>query len=821
MDSTYETWAAMTNDYTLRFVLVMFHFIWQGTLLAIAAKVATMFLGNGSASAKYCINAIGLFACPLCIAITFLNTSPPWEGQFRQREESSSNLVGSSSVATNDAMVRFVPQSDFEPQLPKSDQDLSASISQADKFFLFFPKKIQFVLVDISHVLFCVYAICVMIFLLRIGAAIVGSGRLRNASWALTDPTALAILVDRSRAMGVFNPTTVAYSDRVHVPIVVGLLRPMILLPASIATGITPQDFAAIISHELAHIRRYDLWVNLLQRVIESFLFFHPGVWYLSRRMTFERELCCDDLAVASGLHPMRYAEALLQVASLCFINPRGPFSVFGVRSNSFEVRVERIMNSSEMRRASSLRVVSPAIVFLVLLAAMLPVIEQIRNSRFLQPRQSFALPRQSIQQTELQSINEANDAAQEIEGNAARLTIRYTIEGAEDVAQVLVFDDERKKIIGTSDKFYGEKARISEVKNGSEIVLTGLLPGEYHIARIANAGEYSRTSLDRSTVYLKEGDAGSIEITRPSGRRIVGRVVNRNGIPLKHVQVWVCKAIDDSIWRFQDAVSHSICKEDGSFSTDLVSPGKYFVFVEGYERTPGPRPSKYFVVPGYTGVNEVTVPETGELETVTVVLKNMLEDPTWNGQAKGKQSQDFVDRMKPAWGVIEQGLQFGISHGTDRRSFQEGDRVPLAMFVRNVSNEVRYVSVDNDFDSHVVDLTDFGGGSIPVQKFVWNPSLDGYRISYCFSEMLEPGEVMAFRLPGLGLALPTSSSSETPVVSVGPANDRPNWLTPRAGQYTIKQTKVIRFGTTHDRTDQSEVSLSTGSIPFEVLEKN
>lgn len=86
---------------------------------------------------------------------------------------------------------------------------------------------------------------------------------------------------------------------------------------------------------------------------------------------------------------------------------------------------------------------------------------------------------------------------------------------------------------------------------------------------------------------------------------------------------------------------------------------------------------------------------------------------------------------------------------------------------------------------------------------------------------MLEPGEVMAFRLPGLGLALPTSSSSETPVVSVGPANDRPNWLTPRAGQYTIKQTKVIRFGTTHDRTDQSEVSLSTGSIPFEVLEKN
>ena len=87
-----------------------------------------------------------------------------------------------------------------------------------------------------------------------------------------------------------------------------------------------------------------------------------------------------------------------------------------------------------------------------------------------------------------------------------------------------------------------------------------------------------------------------------------------------------------------------------------------------------------------------------------------MLEDPTWTGQAKGKQSLDFVERMMPAWGTIEQGLQFGISHGTDRRSFREGERIPFAMFVRNASNEARFVSVANDFDSHVVDLTDSGG---------------------------------------------------------------------------------------------------------------
>lgn|GEM_PF-2112378 len=688
---------------------------------------------------------------------------------------------------------------------------------------MFVQEKLKFVLAEFSGGLFCIYAICVLVFLLRLGTAIVGSGRLRIATRALADPAKIAILVDRSRAIGVFNAPIVAYSHRIQVPIVVGLLRPMILLPASIATGIVPQDFAAIISHELAHIRRYDLWFNLLQRLIESFLFFHPGVWYLSRRMTFERELCCDDLVVASGLQPMRYAEALLQVATLCSVRPKEQsfaLSVFGVRSSSFEMRVERMMNSPEIRRASSSRIVSIFVVLPVLIAAVWPIVEQIWNSSLLRPKQSVTMHGLPVQRMELQSIDEANKAPKEIEGTTAQLTIRYKIEGAEDTAQVLVFDVERKTFFGTSDEFYGKKARISKVKNGSEIVLTALHPGEYHLCRIANAGQYGRNVLDQNTIHLKRGDARLVDITRPSGRHIVGQVVNRNEIHLKHVQVWVCKAIDDSIWRFRDATSHNLCGEDGSFTTDLVSPGKYFVLVEGFERASAPAPSKYFVVPGYIGVTEVTVPEVGELKPVAIVLKNMLEDPTWTGQAKGKQSLDFVERMMPAWGTIEQGLQFGISHGTDRRSFREGERIPFAMFVRNASNEARFVSVANDFDSHVVDLTDSGGKSMPIEKFEWHPTLDGRRFHSCFYEMLEPGEVMAFRQPGLGLALPKSPKTDTTLDSFGPAADRPNWLAPTAGQYSLKQSKVIQFGTMDDRSNQSDVSLSTGSIQFEVLEK-
>jgi beta-lactamase regulating signal transducer with metallopeptidase domain len=823
MNTTAEFWTMIASEFSLRCVFALFHFLWQGTLLGIAAAVAMALLRNESASVRYWLSATGLFVCPLCVAFTFCSMSPPRETHYRQNSVVARQLASNADGATYNSKETIVSRYNLELLVPDSKPEPSVPGYQTDKFLSVAFENLNLLLSKFSNFLLCIYAICVLVLLLRLGAAIFGSSRLRLATWALVDPSKLAILADRSMAIGVHNSPTVAYSQRVHVPIVVGLLRPMILLPASIATGIGPHEFAAIISHELTHIRRHDLWINLLQRLIESLLFFHPVVWYLSRRMSFERELCCDDLVVASGLQPMRYAEALLQVASLCSTTSQKrsfALSVFGGRSSSFEMRVERLINVQEIPRVESSRIVSVLLLLPVLIAVMWTTAAPFWSSNFLQPKQSTAMHGLPVQQVEARTVDETNENLQEIDGTTAQLTIKYHIPGGEDTARILVFDVERSTFLGTSDEFYG-KGRINKVKNGSEIQFTDLKPGEYQVRRIAYAGQYSRTSLDQSTIQLKAGDARSIEMTRPSGKNIAGRVVNRNAIHLRHVQVWVCPAIDDSIWRFHEATAHNICDEDGSFKTDLVSPGKYFVFVEGYERASLPATTKNFIVPGYTGVAEVTVPAEGEPKLVDIELQNMLEDPTWQGQAKGKQSLDFMERMKPSWGAAEQGLQFGISHGTDRRGFREGERISFAMFVRNTSNESRLVSVSNDFDSEVVDLTDSDGKSIPIQKFIWFPSLDGGRFNSCFSERLEPGEVMAFRLPGLGLALPSTQETETNPISFGPAPDRPNWSAPTIGKYSIKQSKTIRFGTTDDHSSLRDIRLSTGSIQFEVLDKN
>ena len=70
-------------------------------------------------------------------------------------------------------------------------------------------------------------------------------------------------------------------------------------VPVSALAGLTPRQVEAILAHELAHIRRHDYVVNLLQTVVETLLFYHPAVWWLSHRIRVERENCCDDLAVS------------------------------------------------------------------------------------------------------------------------------------------------------------------------------------------------------------------------------------------------------------------------------------------------------------------------------------------------------------------------------------------------------------------------------------------------------------------------------------------------------------------------------------------
>src|SRR6266568_2236675 len=139
------------------------------------------------------------------------------------------------------------------------------------------------------------------------------------------------------------RPVRVFQSALVQVPAVIGWLRPVILLPASALTGLTPLQLDALLAHELAHVRRYDYVVNLLQSVVETLLFYHPAAWWVSQQVREEREHCCDDLAVAVCGDAHFYATALLGMERLRVTPPAFALAATG-RGGALMGRIRRLV---------------------------------------------------------------------------------------------------------------------------------------------------------------------------------------------------------------------------------------------------------------------------------------------------------------------------------------------------------------------------------------------------------------------------------------------------------------------------------------------
>ena len=182
-----------------------------------------------------------------------------------------------------------------------------------------------------------------------------------TASWqALLDRLAARVRLSR--------PATLLESCLVEVPVVIGYVRPVILLPVGLLAGLPAGQIESILLHELAHIRRHDYLVNLLQIVVESLVFYHPAVWWISGVIRAERENCCDDLVVATQGDALAYAAALTALEQ-----NRGAVreAVLAATGGSLVKRVRRLLIQPEGPRATLTPVLSAAILTIMMVAAM------------------------------------------------------------------------------------------------------------------------------------------------------------------------------------------------------------------------------------------------------------------------------------------------------------------------------------------------------------------------------------------------------------------------------------------------------------------
>jgi beta-lactamase regulating signal transducer with metallopeptidase domain len=148
------------------------------------------------------------------------------------------------------------------------------------------------------------------------------------------------------RRLGIDRAVRFCETQLVAAPAVIGLFRPVVLLPVRALTGLSEPQLEAVIAHELAHIRRLDSFVNLFQVGVETLLFYHPAVWWVSRRIRVEREHCCDDEAIRACGDAVEYARALtLMEERRC-----APILAMGVNRTPLAGRVLRLLGLEETR---------------------------------------------------------------------------------------------------------------------------------------------------------------------------------------------------------------------------------------------------------------------------------------------------------------------------------------------------------------------------------------------------------------------------------------------------------------------------------------
>jgi beta-lactamase regulating signal transducer with metallopeptidase domain len=280
----------------------MLHYLWVGAAMGAVALLMRQRLCSASANVRY-LAALGslllLTVAPAAIALIVAGQLGPAESGVPQ----AADAVGQAQAPTGEL---------GRPAMPPAQATVSAAASPAPE-----PQEqwLPAALDLLAAWLPWLWLFGAPLSFALTTTGLLGAERLRRESRPLEDAGISDLCRLLAASLRISCRVGVAVCDRIAAPILVGVLRPMILLPAAALSGWDPQQLEMVLLHELAHVRRCDNLVNLLQRVVESLLFFQPMVWIVSGWVRREREHCCDELVVAHTQRPRAYAELLVALA--------------------------------------------------------------------------------------------------------------------------------------------------------------------------------------------------------------------------------------------------------------------------------------------------------------------------------------------------------------------------------------------------------------------------------------------------------------------------------------------------------------------------
>jgi beta-lactamase regulating signal transducer with metallopeptidase domain len=316
-----SAWAGWVNPETMRLMgLALLHFLWQGAALGAAAFLAMSLARR--ATVRYVLGISLLAAMVAAPAITFLVLT---------HRHTTGEVTWQHVAALSGTPARLE----------------AASISETTQRVLSLGSPISSRTSSIYLLWFVeAWFLGVVLLSLRPAAGFLLIERMRLKCGTPISGALYARCLELQRRIGLYRVVRYCESLQLEAPAVVGWFRPVILLPVSALTGLSTDQLSTVIAHELAHVKRYDAFVNVFQMAAETLLFYHPAIWWLSKRIREERELCCDDVAIAVCGNAVEYARALAAMAEW----QTAPALVMAANRSPLAERVARLLGAGKMR---------------------------------------------------------------------------------------------------------------------------------------------------------------------------------------------------------------------------------------------------------------------------------------------------------------------------------------------------------------------------------------------------------------------------------------------------------------------------------------
>ena len=301
----------------------LIHFLWEGTIVAIIVAIAMRALARRTAETRYAFASLSLLAMGALPIFTY----------FRVRAHASGFTTLGQTIVSHPAQIRSTGQA----PLPLT---LDAMLP----------------------VLVSVWAVGVIFLSVRMLGGLLQVERLKRKLSVPAPDAWLLRLTELKARLGVRRFVDLRESVSIAAPAAMGIFRATIIVPASVFLNLPGEQIEALILHEIAHVRRHDYLINMLQTVVETLLFYHPAVWFVSRIVRIERENCCDDLAVQALGNRLLYARALTNLEEW---RHQSALPVMSATGGTLMHRISRIINPTPTvaRRSSVWAIVATAVI--------------------------------------------------------------------------------------------------------------------------------------------------------------------------------------------------------------------------------------------------------------------------------------------------------------------------------------------------------------------------------------------------------------------------------------------------------------------------